>query len=166
MEEVWTRLLRSGRPQNEPWTSAGFEGKFAALMTNAGNGAVLRKTLELCEAIVSQPDFATMRRDLDAFMADESLKARYQELAEQSSSLQHQHQHGVPPDSKEVSAFEQKRDAFLGNPLARGFLDAQQSMQDVRETVTRYVTRTFELGRVPTEEDLGGCGCGSGCGCH
>jgi len=135
-------------------------------MTNAGNGAVLRKTLELCEAIVAQPDFPTMRQYLDAFTADESLKARYQELAEQSTSLQHQQQHGITLDSKEVSAFEQKRDAFLGNPVARGFLDAQQSMQEVRETVTRYVTRTFELGRVPTEEDFGGCGCGSGCGCH
>ena len=135
-------------------------------MTNAGNGAVLRKTLELCEAIVAEPDFGTMRQHLDAFMADESLKARYQELAEQSTSLQHQQQHGATLDSKEVSAFEQKRDAFLGNPVARSFLDAQQSMQDVRETVTRYVTRTFELGRVPTEEDFGGCGCSSGCGCH
>jgi cell fate (sporulation/competence/biofilm development) regulator YlbF (YheA/YmcA/DUF963 family) len=135
-------------------------------MTNAGNGAVLRKTLELCEAIVARPDFPTMRQHLDAFMADDSLKARYQELAEQSSSLQRQQQHGVTLDSKEVSAFEQKRAAFLGNPLARGFLDAQQSMEDVRETVTRYVTRTFELGCVPTEEDFGGCGCGSGCGCH
>ena len=135
-------------------------------MTNAGNGAVLRKTLELCEAIVAQPDFPAMRQHLDAFMADESLKARYQELAEQSTSLQHRQQHGTALDSQEVSAFEQKRDAFLGNPVARGFLDAQQSMQDVRETVTRYVTRTFELGRVPTEEDFGGCGCGSGCGCH
>jgi len=135
-------------------------------MTNAGNGAVLRKTLELCEAIVAQPDFPAMRQHLDAFMGDESLKARYQELAEQSTSLQHRQQEGITLDSKEVSAFEQKRDAFLGNPVARSFLDAQQSMQDVRETVTRYVTRTFELGRVPTEEDFGGCGCSSGCGCH
>jgi cell fate (sporulation/competence/biofilm development) regulator YlbF (YheA/YmcA/DUF963 family) len=135
-------------------------------MTSAGNGAVLRKTLELCQAIVAQPDFPTMRQHLDAFMADDSLKARYQELAEQSSSLQHQQQHGVTLDSKEVSAFEQKRDAFLSSPVARGFLSAQESMQDVRETLTRYVTRTFELGRVPTEEDFGGCGCSSGCGCH
>ncbi len=135
-------------------------------MTNAGNGPILEKTLELCEAIVSLPEFPSLRQQLDAFLADESLQARYQELAEQSTSLQHQHQQGETLDAAAVSAFEQKRDAFLGNPVARGFLDAQQSMQDVRETVTRYVTRTFELGRVPTEEDFGGCGCGSSCGCH
>jgi cell fate (sporulation/competence/biofilm development) regulator YlbF (YheA/YmcA/DUF963 family) len=134
-------------------------------MTNAGNGAVLRKTLELCEAIVVQPDFRTMREHLDAFMADDSLKATYQELAEQSTALQHQQREGATLDLNAVSAFEQKRDAFLGNPVAHGFLDAQQAMQEARETVTRYVTRTFELGRVPTEEDFGGCGCGSGCGC-
>ncbi len=135
-------------------------------MTNAGNGAILQKTVELCEAIIAQPEFRSLRQQLDAFMADESLKARYQELAEQSTSLQQQHQQGGTLDAAEVSAFEQKRDTFLGNPVARGFLDAQEAMQDVRDTVTRYVTRTFELGRVPTEEDLGGCGCGSSCGCH
>ncbi len=135
-------------------------------MTNAGNGAILQKTLELCEAIVSLPEFQNLRQQLDAFMADEALKTRYQELAEQSTSLQQQHQQGETPDAAAVSAFEQQREAFLGNPVARGFLDAQQSMQDVRETVTRYVTRTFELGRVPSEEDFGGCGCGSSCGCH
>jgi uncharacterized membrane protein len=35
------------------------------------------------------------------------------------------------------------------------------------DTVVRYVTKTFELGRVPTEEEVtpkqGGC-CGGGCG--
>jgi cell fate (sporulation/competence/biofilm development) regulator YlbF (YheA/YmcA/DUF963 family) len=135
-------------------------------MTNLGNGAVLRKTLELCETILAQPDFITLRKHLDAFMADEGLKARYEELAEQSTALQHQQHHGQAIDDKEIAAFEAKRDAFLENPTARGFLNAQESMRDVRETVTRYVTRTFELGRVPTEEDFGGCGCNSGCGCH
>jgi cell fate (sporulation/competence/biofilm development) regulator YlbF (YheA/YmcA/DUF963 family) len=135
-------------------------------MTNANNGAVLKKTLELCETIAGQPDFRMMRQHLDAFMADDSLKAAYQELAEESTALQHQQQQGAALDLKAVSAFEQKRDAFLGNPVARGFMDAQQTMQEMRETVTRYVTRTFELGRVPTDDDFGGCGCGSGCGCH
>lgn len=134
-------------------------------MTNSGNGAVVQKTLELCEAIVAQPDFLKMREDMEAFLADDSLKARYQDLAEQSTALQQQHRQGTLPDTDEISSFEQKRDAFLGNPVARGFLDAQQSMQEVRETVIRYVTRTFELGRVPTEEDFSGCGCSSGCGC-
>jgi cell fate (sporulation/competence/biofilm development) regulator YlbF (YheA/YmcA/DUF963 family) len=135
-------------------------------MTNAANGAVLQKTLELCETIVAQSEFLTLRKHLDAFMADEGLKARYEELAEQSAALQHQQHHGQTPDAKEVSDFEAKRDAFLENPTARSFLNAQQSMRDMRETVTRYVTRTFELGHVPSEEDFGGCGCNSGCGCH
>jgi cell fate (sporulation/competence/biofilm development) regulator YlbF (YheA/YmcA/DUF963 family) len=135
-------------------------------MTNTENGVVLQKTLELCEAITSQPDFLAMRQRMDAFMADEALQTQYQELSEQGSSLQQRQRMGVAPDPQEISDFESKREAFLGNPVARGFLDSQQTMHDVRETVTRYVTRTFELGRVPSEEDLGGCGCSSGCGCH
>jgi len=135
-------------------------------MTNADNGAVLGKTLELCEAIVTQPEFLALRQRMDAFMADEDLKARYQELAEQGSSLQERQHSGQMLDPKEIADFEQKRDAFLGNPVARGFLDSQQSMHDMRETVTRYLSRTFELGRVPTEADFESCNCNSGCGCH
>jgi cell fate (sporulation/competence/biofilm development) regulator YlbF (YheA/YmcA/DUF963 family) len=135
-------------------------------MTNTENGAVLQKTLELCEAITSQPDFLAMRQRMDAFMADEALQTQYQELSEQGSSLQQRQRMGVAPDPKEISEFESKREAFLGNPVARGFLDSQQTMHDMRETVTRYVTRTYELGRVPSEEDFSSCGCNSGCGCH
>jgi hypothetical protein len=31
--------------------------------------------------------------------------------------------------------------------------------------VNRYVTRTFELGRLPAPEDFESCACDSGCGC-
>ncbi len=135
-------------------------------MTNAENGAVLRKTLELCEAIATQPDFLALRQQRDAFMADAALQTRYEELAEQGSALQQRQRMSEALDPKEVADFESKRDTFLGNPVARGFLDSQQAMNDMRETVTRYVTRTFELGRVPTEEDFSSCACSSGCGCH
>jgi hypothetical protein len=38
-------------------------------------------------------------------------------------------------------------------------------LHEVQESVTKLVNKTLELGRMPTEEDLGG-GCGHGCGCH
>jgi cell fate (sporulation/competence/biofilm development) regulator YlbF (YheA/YmcA/DUF963 family) len=135
-------------------------------MTNAENGTVLQKTLELCEAIAAQPDFLALQQRRDAFLADEALQTEYQELAEQGSSLQHRQQSGQTLDPKEITDFESKRDRFLGNPIARGFLDSQQSMHSARETITRYVTRTFELGRVPTQDDLSSCSCSSGCGGH
>ncbi len=40
-------------------------------------------------------------------------------------------------------------------------------MQKLQQSVSQYVSKTFELGRVPEESDLESSGsCGSGCGCH
>jgi hypothetical protein len=72
---------------------------------------------------------------------------------------------GMSTDGPELDQFEQKRQAFLGNPVANGFLEAQEHLHQMRETVNRYVTRTFELGRLPGPDDFESCGCDSGCGC-
>jgi cell fate (sporulation/competence/biofilm development) regulator YlbF (YheA/YmcA/DUF963 family) len=134
-------------------------------MTATENSVVLQKTRELCEAIVTQPEFAQLRRRLDAFMADDGVQAAYRALSELGSALQEKQQSGMVPGEAEMEDFEQRRERFLQNPVAREFLEAQQSVHEVRETVNRYVTRTFELGRLPTDEDFHSCGCGSGCGC-
>ncbi len=126
--------------------------------------AVIQKTVELCQTILDQPQFLELRRQVEAFLADDGAQTQYRELSEQGASLQQKHQMGVIPADDEISAFETKREAFLRNPVARGFLEAQQTMHDVRETVNRYVARTFELGRVPQQEDFDACACGSG-GC-
>jgi hypothetical protein len=71
---------------------------------------------------------------------------------------------GMPLSNDEILEFEKHRDALVNNPVAKGFLDAQQQMQTVQESVGQYVAKTFELGRLPSEEDFSSCG--SGCGCH
>ena len=68
----------------------------------------------------------------------------------------------------EIADFEKDRESALANPTIRGFLEAQREMHEVQETVSQYVAKSFELGRVPSESELGeeeGGGCGSGCGC-
>ena len=135
-----------------------------ARMTQTENSPVLEKTLELCEVILAQPEFGAMRQQLDDFMANESAQSAYRDLSEMGAALREKHHQGVSPTPAEVETFEQRREAFLADPVARGFLDAQQAMQDVRDTVGRYVTRTFELGRKPTPDDFHSCGSGCSCG--
>ena len=130
---------------------------------NFENPAILKKTRELCQAIIDQPDFAAIRRQVDAFLADEHIKTQYQELSERSSLLQHKQQTGMPLDMTEIADFEQRREAFLNNPIAQGFLTAQQAMQHVQDSVGQYLAKTYELGRMPKEEDLDSCGHGCGC---
>ena len=128
--------------------------------------SVQQKTRELCQAIVDQPDFQAMRRQVEAFLSDETAKTQYQTVMEKGELLQHKQNMGAPLSNDEITEFEKERDALVNNPVARGFLDARQQMQKVQESVGQFVAMTFELGRTPTEEDLNGGSCGSGCGCH
>ncbi len=56
--------------------------------------------------------------------------------------------------------------ALLKNPVAVGFLDAQEEMHEIQNIVKKTVGKTIELGRIPLAEDLSEGSCGSGCGCH
>jgi len=135
------------------------------MLTDLQKGAVILKTRELCQTILEQPDFVELRQNIDTFMNDEVVKTQYRELSEKGSVLQHKQQTGMMVDMKEISAFEQQREAFLNNPVAQGFLDAQQIVHNVQESVTQHLTKTFELGRLPNPEDFDSGGCGHGCGC-
>jgi len=128
--------------------------------------SVQQKTRELCQAIVEQPEFQEMRRHVEAFLSDESAKTLYQSVMEKGELLQHKQNMAAPISNDEIAAFEKDRDALVKNPVARGFLDARQQMQKVQESVGQYVAMTFELGRLPTDEDMNGGSCGEGCGCH
>jgi cell fate (sporulation/competence/biofilm development) regulator YlbF (YheA/YmcA/DUF963 family) len=125
---------------------------------------VLQKTKELCQAILEQPEFQKIRQGLDAFMGNDEVRGQYQALSEKGEYLQHKQQTGGELNDAEVAEFERDRQSFLDNPVARGFLDAQKEMHRVQESVTHYVTKTFELGRVPEEGDFESCG--HGCNCH
>jgi cell fate (sporulation/competence/biofilm development) regulator YlbF (YheA/YmcA/DUF963 family) len=129
-----------------------------------GNGAVLDKTRELCQTIVSQPEFLELRRDVDTFLADDQARDLYRSVAEKGQSL-HQRQHaGETLDQTEVAEFERQREALMNSTVARRFIDAQERMQGIHETVGRYVMKSLELGRVPEPDDFDGCG--HGCSCH
>jgi len=132
--------------------------------SNLDNGPVLDKTRELCETIVNQPDFLAMRRDVETFLADDDARSRYHTLASKGQDLQYKQQQGAQLTRQEIEAFEQERETLMQNGVVRGFLEAQQQMQQVHETVGRYVMKAMELGRVPEEDDFAGCGQGCSCG--
>ncbi|HEX4119912.1 MAG TPA: YlbF family regulator [Verrucomicrobiae bacterium] len=134
--------------------------------TSQIENAVQQKTLELCEAIVQQPQFQNIRQRVDSFMADPKSQQQYQSLTEKGRSLHEKQHQGLPLDGSEVAAFESERDALFGNPIAKAFIDAQEEMHEMQEGVHKLVTKTFELGRIPTDEDLQEGSCGHGCGCH
>jgi cell fate (sporulation/competence/biofilm development) regulator YlbF (YheA/YmcA/DUF963 family) len=128
--------------------------------------AVRQKTLELCETIVQQPQFQDIRQRIETFMADSAAQKQYESLSEKGRSLHERQHQGLPLDGNEIAAFDSERDAFLNNPVGKGFIDAQEEMQELHQGVQKFVSKTFELGRVPSEGDLQEGSCGHGCGCH
>jgi cell fate (sporulation/competence/biofilm development) regulator YlbF (YheA/YmcA/DUF963 family) len=134
--------------------------------TSLIDDAVQRKTLELCEAIVQQSQFQSIRQRVDSFMADADAQKQYQSLTEKGRALHDKQHQGLPLDGREIAAFESERDRLLGNPVAKSFIDAQEEMHEMQEGVHKFIHKTFELGRLPAEEDLQEGSCGSGCGCH
>ena len=136
-----------------------------AVMTNtATNDIIHQKTVELCDTIVQQPAFQSIRQRVESFLASEQAQSQYQVVMEKGQALQQKQQAGMPLENHEIQDFEQCREQLVNNPVARDFLDAQQEIQSVQESVTRYVHKTFELGRVPGPDDFGSCG--HGCSCH
>jgi cell fate (sporulation/competence/biofilm development) regulator YlbF (YheA/YmcA/DUF963 family) len=129
---------------------------------------ITRKTRELCQTILEEPSLQAVRQRIDSFMANEQARAQYEDLVSKGQALQQKQQNSVPLTGEEISDFEQHRDSVLKNPVARAFIDAQQELHDVQETIHRFVTKTFELGRLPSEEDLssGCCGAHDNCGCE
>ena len=127
---------------------------------------ITRKTRELCQAILDEPSIRAVRERIDTFMADEKTRAQYDGLVAKGQALQQKQQMSTPLTGEEISDFEQHRDSLLKNPVARDFLDAQQELHEVRESVHKYVNKTLELGRMPSEEELTDSCCSSdGCGC-
>ena len=135
---------------------------------------IMRKTRELCETILEQPDMQAVRQRISAFMADEKTRTQYEDLVNKGQELQQKQQMSQQLSGEEISSFEQQRDSLLRNPIARNFLDAQDEMHRIQDSIHKFVSKTFELGRLPSEEDLseGCCGGGGGhghghggCGC-
>jgi cell fate (sporulation/competence/biofilm development) regulator YlbF (YheA/YmcA/DUF963 family) len=154
----WTRGA-NGRemPDHNPNTNV-------VMTQTATDDLIHQKTVELCDTIVRQPAFQSIRQRVESFLASEQAQSQYQLVMEKGQALQQKQQAGMPLANDEIQEFEKSRDELVNNPVARDFLDAQQEMRSVQESVSRYVNRTFELGRVPGPDDFSSCG--HGCSCH
>jgi len=124
------------------------------------------KTQELCQTIIAEPEMISIRSRIDTFLADASARGQYETLMGMGQALQEKQQHGQPLAPAEISDFEKSRESLLANPVARGFLDAQEEIHEIQHSIQKKISKTLELGRLPTAEDLEEGSCGHGCGCH
>ncbi len=128
---------------------------------------VIVKTRELCETLLAQESYQELKAKFDAFLADDQAQSMYHSLSDKQSRLVHKQEAGQELGEDEIQDFEDERERLLMHPVAGGFVEAQQGFEELRDTVVNYITKAFELGRVPTADEMkpkGGC-CGGGCGC-
>jgi cell fate (sporulation/competence/biofilm development) regulator YlbF (YheA/YmcA/DUF963 family) len=136
------------------------------MQTQTNGNAVLDKTRELCQTILTDPNMGEIRKRIDTFMADPTSRSHYDSVVSKGQVLHEKQEQSQPLSQDEVSAFEADRENLLKNPVARGFLDAREELHELQHSIQKLVSKTLELGRMPTNEDLEeGCGHGS-CGCH
>ena len=129
------------------------------------DGPVMEKTRELCQTILDSPDMQSIRQRIDSFMGDEKSRSQYDALVNKGQALQQKQEQSQELSSEEINDFEQGREALLSNPVARGFLEAQEELQSVQHSIQKFIRKTIELGRMPNPDDLSCGGGGGGCGC-
>lgn len=119
----------------------------------------------LCQTLVEQPDFGRSRRLIEAFLSDREAQEQYERLDRYGAMIDAKQRQGEVASQKEIDEFERLRSDFFGRSSSQGFMEARRHMLRVQELVSRYIARTFELGRVPLPEEMAN-GCGSGCSCE
>jgi cell fate (sporulation/competence/biofilm development) regulator YlbF (YheA/YmcA/DUF963 family) len=134
------------------------------MLTDTESNTVVEKARELCTTILAQPGMGNIRKSIDSFMADEKSRSQYESLMAKGQALHEKQHQSLPLSGEEIGEFEKQREVVLGNPVARGFMDAQEALHHLQESIQTQITKTLELGRLPTSEDLEGS-CGHGCGC-
>ena len=127
---------------------------------------VITKTKELCETILSQPGYAQMKASIVEFLSNDEARSLYETLCDHQEKLSQKQEQGQMISEEEDNAFGELEDKFLAMPIAENFIEAQRQMHKIEKTVTEYVRKTFELGRVPQAEDFSSGSCGPSCGCH
>ncbi|HLX95283.1 MAG TPA: YlbF family regulator [Verrucomicrobiae bacterium] len=137
------------------------------MTTQTVENAIIEKTRALCQAIVEQPEMSSIRQRIDSFMSDTAARGQYETVMSKGQALQEKQSQGQQLADTEIADFEKHRDALLNNPVSRGFLDAREELHEIQHSIQKYVSKTLELGRVPTAEDMEDHACGDGgCGCH
>jgi len=136
------------------------------MTTQTDENTITKKTKELCKAIIDHSEMISIRKRIDTFLSDDGARGQYETVAGKGQALHEKQHRGQPLESAEISDFEKHRDTLLQNPVARGFLDAREELHEIQHSIQKYISKTLELGRVPTAEDLEDHSCGDGCGCH
>lgn len=124
------------------------------------------QTLELCKALVHEPEFPDLYRKVERYLADVGAQFQLNQLQEVNQLLQHKQSMGAELSAEEIEHYEKIRQTVVESEVIRDFLDAEEKIQSIQNRIHRFLMKTFEVGRVPIADDFFEETCNSGCGGH
>ena len=136
---------------------------------NTRKADIGEKIRELCEALLQDDNITAMRGEVDRFFENGEATAKFTALEQLGSSLHKKQHEGEEITDAEMQHYEKLRETAVADPAVQKFLGARAALQDIDQMISAWVSRTLELGRLPSERELmgqSGGSCGTGCGCH
>jgi cell fate (sporulation/competence/biofilm development) regulator YlbF (YheA/YmcA/DUF963 family) len=127
---------------------------------------IIDKVIALCETIIARPGFSSVRNAVNEFINDDTARARYAAVNRLGTELAEKQQRGAELAPEEIESYQTAREELGCNAVVAAFLDAQHQLHRLEATLHAYITKTLQLGRVPTESDFAADSCGPACGCH
>ena len=116
---------------------------------------------DLCRALLEDEKLKGVFTSIDAFMENDVSKELFSQMQTKGEELQTKQQAGIELTAGEVVEYNKLREKMLDDPAAKAFVEAQESIQSVHQTIGSWVSLVFENGRMPTEEEFEGhCGPG------
>ena len=120
---------------------------------------------ELCRALLEDEKLKGVFASIDTFMGNDVSKELFSQMQVKGEELQTKQQAGIELTAGEVEEYNKLREKMLDDPTAKAFVEAQESIQSVHQTIGSWISLVFENGRMPTEEEFAGH-CGPQCGCN
>ena len=125
------------------------------------------KVKELCQFVVDDPEFGAAREKISTFLTDKDAQTVYRAVHEKGQALHQMQQQGAQPSDTDIAEFESLKEAAVANDVTAAFMDAEGEMNEIFGTVTKYLQKTLQEGKVPEASDFesseccneGGCGC-------
>ncbi len=133
---------------------------------------VLEATTKLCAVLAQSPVIIASKARIGLFFQDQKATELFRKVTAYGEELRSKHLAGMPPTEEEIAQFDQLRQNVVDNPLARDFLEARQTIDDMLVTINQFMSMAIDKGKAPTLEEVAAaaaaaassnCSCGGHC---
>ena len=138
------------------------------MIVTLANQTLTDKMVELCNELLQQESYQSLRAMVDQFVKDEAAIQQYERFLRNQQALEQKEERQQKLTAEEIREYEQEEMALYENPVIRKYLHAEGEFNKFHRFISQFYMKTIELQRLPELSELKkeGCGCGGSCGGH